>query len=140
MRNPNLHPNDEDINTIMRHHFYICDDKTHDSYFVQHCLFLHWEDIVKDGFKPKQHQIWFNGHGFQFKRKIPFYFVNHYPYLIGGCNCMWSFFGLSHGKGPHDGVGAILKRFIKQVLLDVKGLQLQNAKQVVNLFCSRLNT
>jgi hypothetical protein len=41
MRNPNPNLEDEDSktmmriqNTIMRYHFYISDDKTHDSYFV----------------------------------------------------------------------------------------------------------
>jgi len=33
------------------------------------------------------------------------------------------FFGSSHGKGLHDEVGAILKRFIRQVQLDIKGPQ-----------------
>jgi hypothetical protein len=25
---------------------------------------------------------------------------------------MWSFFGSGHRKGPHDGAGAVLKRYI----------------------------
>jgi hypothetical protein len=27
---------------------------------------------------------------------------------------IWSFFGAGHGKGTHDGVGAIVKRFLQQ--------------------------
>jgi hypothetical protein len=49
MQNPNLDPNDEDFKIVMKYHFYISNDKTHDSYFVQHYLFLHWEDTVKVG-------------------------------------------------------------------------------------------
>jgi hypothetical protein len=60
------------------------DDKARDNYFVQHCLLLHWEDIVKSGFRPKQHFIWSNWCGFQFKSKIPFFFVNCYPCLTCG--------------------------------------------------------
>jgi hypothetical protein len=63
-----------------------------------------------------------------FKSKIPWYFVNRYPHLTYGCSCLWSFFGYGHGKGPRDGVGIVLKRFIRQVQLDVEGLQLQNEK------------
>jgi hypothetical protein len=74
--NPNQ--NDEDLKTIMRYHFSIS-DKTHDNYFVQYCLLLHWEDMVKGGFKPK-HWIWFDGCNSQFKSKIPLYFVSCYPY------------------------------------------------------------
>jgi hypothetical protein len=72
-------------------------------------------EIIEGGFKPKKHWIWLDGCGSPFKSKIPFYFVSHYLNLIGGCSCMWSFFGLGHGKGLHDGVGAILKRFIRHV-------------------------
>jgi len=41
-RNPNAISDDEDSKTMMRYHFYISDEKTHDSYLVQHCLLLHW--------------------------------------------------------------------------------------------------
>jgi hypothetical protein len=34
MKNPNPNPDDEDSKTIMKYHFYIYDDKTHDNYFV----------------------------------------------------------------------------------------------------------
>jgi len=57
MQNPNLDPNDESFWTIMTYHFYISDDKQHDSYFVQHCLMLHWDDLVATGFVPKQHSF-----------------------------------------------------------------------------------
>ncbi len=54
-RNPNAILDDEDSKTMMRYHFYISDEKTHDSYLVQHCLLLHWEDIMKSGFTPEAH-------------------------------------------------------------------------------------
>jgi hypothetical protein len=31
--------------------------------------------------------------------------------MIGGYKMLWNFFGSGHGKGPHDGVGAMVKRF-----------------------------
>ncbi len=89
-------PDDEDSNIIMRYHFYISNDKTHDNYSIQHCLLLHWEDLVKGGFRPKQHWIWFDRCDSQFKSKVPLYFVIRYLHLIGGCICMWSFFCFGH--------------------------------------------
>jgi hypothetical protein len=52
---------------------------------------------------------------------------------------MWSFFGFGHGKGLHNGVGVVLKRFIWRVQLDVKSIKLQNAKLVVFLLKEKLN-
>jgi hypothetical protein len=53
---------------------------------------------------------------------------------------MWSFFGIGHGKGPHDGARAILKMFLKKSQLDVNGPKLQNAEDVVTLMCTHLSS
>jgi hypothetical protein len=53
---------------------------------------------------------------------------------------LWSFFGIGHGKGLHDGVGAILKRFIMQAQLDANNPKLQNAKDVVELLRKHLSS
>ncbi len=45
---------------------------------------------------------------------------------------MWSFFGSRHGKGPHDGVRAVIKCFIHYEQLNVHGTKLQNAIEVIN--------
>jgi len=37
---------------------------------------------------------------------------------------MWSFFGLGHGKGLHDGASAALKRFIREAQLDEEAFEL----------------
>jgi len=36
------------------------------------------------------------------------------PQLPMGCAMEWHYWGTSHGKGPHDGVGAYLKQAIKK--------------------------
>ncbi len=33
-------------------------------------------------------------------------------HMIGGCEMCWSFFCSGHGKGPHDGAWAMIKRFL----------------------------
>jgi hypothetical protein len=38
-------PHGETSNVIMKYHFYISNDKSHDSYFVQHSLLLHWQKM-----------------------------------------------------------------------------------------------
>jgi hypothetical protein len=96
----------------MKYHIYISNDKSHDNFFVYHCLLLHWQSVLDKSFQPAQNCMWSNGCFSQFKSRIPWYFVSPYPYMMGGCTMRWSFFGISHGKGPHDGIGAILKRFI----------------------------
>ena len=121
MRNLNPDPNDDSSKTLVKYHFYISDDRKHDSYFVQHCLMLHWDSLEESGFKPKNHWIWSDGCALQFKSQIPWYFVSRYPELTGGCICVWSFFGLGHGKGLHDGAGAVLKRYIGRAQLDPHG-------------------
>jgi hypothetical protein len=49
---PNLDLSDPSTNALMKYHFHISHDKKHDSYFVQHCLNLHWKDLHQSGFFP----------------------------------------------------------------------------------------
>lgn len=123
----------------MEYHFYISDDKKHDSYFVQHCLQLHWDSLTEGGFRPRNHWIWSDGCAGQFKSRIPWYFVSRYPEITNGCACMWSFFGSGHGKGPHDGAGALLKCFIRTAQLDVHGPRLEDAETVVEFLREKLS-
>jgi hypothetical protein len=57
-----LNTNHDDLNSciLMKYHFYILDAKSHDNYFFQNCLVLHWQDMVDNGFCPKQHGNWSN--------------------------------------------------------------------------------
>ncbi len=93
MRNPNPNPHDESTNTIMKYYFYVSNDKSHNSYFVQHYLRLHSDDVVNNNNKPIQHWIWSDGYSSQFKNKLPWYIVVCYPYISSGCICLWNFFG-----------------------------------------------
>jgi hypothetical protein len=34
-------------------HFYISDDREHDTLFVQHCMLMHWKHMIENGFMPK---------------------------------------------------------------------------------------
>jgi hypothetical protein len=139
VRNPHPNPDDESTQNIMTYHFYISDDKLHDSYFVQNCLQLYWDSVVESGFIPRNHWIWSDGCSGQFKSHVPWFFVARYSEVIGGCNCMWSFIGSGHGKGPHDGAGAVLKQYIQTAQLDVNGPKLQYTADIVRFLREKLS-
>jgi hypothetical protein len=80
--------------------------------------------------------MWLDGCSSRFKSKIPCFFVRHYPFLTRGCTLLWSFFGTSHGKGPHDGAKVVQKRFIRQSQLDASNPKLQNAEDMVEFYVS----
>jgi hypothetical protein len=52
---------------------------------------------------------------------------------------IWSFFGSSHGKGPHDGACAIVKGFLKKEQQNVHAEKLQNVKEVVTFLKKHLS-
>lgn len=57
--------------------------------------------------------------------------------LPNGCRMVWSYFGSGHGKGLHDGAGAMLKCAIRNEEMNFDSrTKLQTAADVVN-FCNR---
>jgi hypothetical protein len=95
---------DEDTTepTVLKEsHFYVSDDRRHDSFFVQHCLLVHWRWLQEKGFTPVEHIVWSDGCASQFKGCNGLYFVGRYPGLTKGCAMKWNFFGTVHGKGKH---------------------------------------
>lgn len=84
---------------VKESHFYISDDKEHDTLFVQHCMLKHWKWLDQHGINPKQHVVFSDGSAAQFKNCRGFYFVCRYPGLTKGCQMKWHFFGTGHGKG-----------------------------------------
>lgn len=98
----------------------------------QHCLTLQRKELEASGAVPKKHVIWSGRCSSQFKGKEPWYFMSRYP-TIGGCACSWNFFGSRHGKGPHDGAGAVVKRYIRQAQPDPHGQEMNCVKHVVKM-------
>jgi hypothetical protein len=78
-RNPTLDSCDENSQILIEYHFYIFDDRKHDSKFVQHYFKLHWQYMVDNGHTPQWHWVWNNGCASQFKNSKPWYFVSKYP-------------------------------------------------------------
>lgn len=97
--NPAFDPLKPHTKFLKESHFYISDDREHDTLFVQHCLLLHWQHLANSGVTPKQHWVFSDGCSAQFKCSRAMFFVARYPSLTNGCKMLWQYFGSGHGKG-----------------------------------------
>lgn len=122
---------DKDDSIIKEMHFYISDDKLHDTLFVQHCFLMHNRWLKDQGLSFERHWVWSDGAASQFKASRPFYFVGRF-YNLTGTEMTWSYFGSGHGKGEHDGAGAVVKRALTHEQLKTDGVILRKAADVVD--------
>jgi hypothetical protein len=85
MKNPNFDnttPNQNPL-ALKEVHYYISNDKTHDTLFVdQYVLTLHLEYLKGKGCYLKEHIVWNNGCSTQFKSAWTWYYVARYPRLM----------------------------------------------------------
>jgi hypothetical protein len=65
----------DDLQLRRETHFYISDDRTHDTFFAQHCLMLHWRWMQSQGFSPQVHYVFSDGCAAQFKCANAMFFV-----------------------------------------------------------------
>ena len=61
------HRSSQDYSIIKKMHFYIFDDREHDTLFVQHCFLMHNQWLKVQGLIFKQHWVWSDGAALQFK-------------------------------------------------------------------------
>ena len=73
------------------YHFYISDDKEHDTLFVQHCFTIFFENLRSRGVKFENHFVWSAGCATQFKYSWTFYAICRY-HKIYKIPHVWSFF------------------------------------------------
>jgi hypothetical protein len=57
----------DDKKIIKETHFYVSDDKEHDTMFMQHCFMMHWDWMSGCRIKPTHHWVWSDGCANQFK-------------------------------------------------------------------------
>jgi len=67
----------ENQHVIKEYQFYISDDCTHDTNFVQHCFDNIYESLKSDGIKFNEHWIWLNGCTVQFKSSRSSFWLCH---------------------------------------------------------------
>jgi hypothetical protein len=121
----------EGVETVKQIHFYISDDKEHDSAFIQYYLLLHWDWVLDARLTPQEHWVYSDGCSAQFKCATVMYFVSCYPLLSGGCKMQWNYFESVHGKGEWDGAGVVVKKALRAEQIQNPLRPLQNATLVV---------
>ena len=60
-------------------------------------------------------------------------------YSLTGVEMLWSFFASGHGKGEHDGAGAVVKRALTHEQLKPDGWPMKCARDVVNFLKHKFN-
>jgi hypothetical protein len=113
-------------------HFNISDSKEHGTVFVQHCFLKHLEWLKEKGVTVQKRQDWSDGCSGQFKSAHAWYFVARFEGLTG-VPMSSNFFASGHGKGEHDGAGAVVKSGLRKHQLLEDGSPLSNAAEVVEL-------
>jgi hypothetical protein len=76
--NPDFVAGIEKTRILKEVHYYISNEKDHDTLFVQHAFQLHWNFLTENGCFPKQHQVWSDGCAAQFKSARSWYFISRY--------------------------------------------------------------
>ena len=67
----------------------------------------------------KELDFWSDGPSNQFKNRYAAVMLKYFEEQMK-ISIKWNYFATSHGKGPVDGVGAIIKRFVLQKILTRK--------------------
>ena len=67
----------------------------------------------------KMIDFWSDGPANQFKNRFARVMVKYFQSKLD-ISIRWNYFATSHGKGPVDGVGAIVKRFVTQRIMTRK--------------------
>ena len=62
---------------IKEYHFYINDDCTHDTHYVQHCFDIIYGSLKTRGVVMNEHWIWSDGCAGQFKSSRSFFWLGH---------------------------------------------------------------
>lgn len=116
---------------VCEHHYFISEDKHHDSDFVQHSLDLLVAGLTKRGLHFKAHAFFTDGGPGHFKSAAAFMgAVSHAS--RHDVEVLWNWFASSHGKGPWDGAGAVIKSLLRAECLK-EGVYIESAADVVAL-------
>jgi hypothetical protein len=127
---PNIENTDDDRHVIKEYHFYISDDRTHDTHYVQHCFDKFYDSLKEREIIFDRHWIWSDGCAGQFKSARSFYWLCRLHKRLNITHC-WNFFETGDGKGEHDGAGACIKRALRRYQLNPHAGRFESAIQVV---------
>jgi hypothetical protein len=92
---------------------YVSQDGGHDTYFVQHVM-LDLQQHYRE--RNMTFNNWFintDGAASHFKSRFTFQSIFNFKKLAGALHVMWETCAPGHGKGPWDGIGAVVKRMLR---------------------------
>ena len=123
---------------INEYHFYISNDRTHDTFFVKHCLGMLYKKLSRRKITFKEHWVWLDGCVGQFKSMCSFLWL-YRLHRNTDVHHTWRFFETRHGKGEHDGVGACVKHALTRYQMNHSASRLSNSNDVVNWYKQNLS-
>ena len=93
----NIEITNDNRHVIKEYHFYISDDRAHDTHYVQHCFDKFYDSLKECEIGFDRHWRWLDGCVGQFKSSRSFYWLCclHKKSNITHC---WNFFETGHGK------------------------------------------
>jgi hypothetical protein len=80
--NPTHNPTNPKSKILKEVHYYISDEKEHDTIYVQHVFKLNWEFLKEKGCFLEQHVVWSDGCSGQLKSAQCWYFLPQYHNII----------------------------------------------------------
>ena len=117
----------------------VSDDKKHDTHFVREAILNHlvgekgWLNTQTEfpGLAEQIQEIYFDSDGApsHFKQKGTMHFCTTISSKIGDRGSCWGFGAPGHGKGPHNGLGGIVKCKLRRLFL-ANDTHISNSYQV----------
>ena len=103
----------EEYKIVSEAHVYASSDKHHDTYFVQHVMQDLQRHYRERGLTFSHWYINTDGAASHFKQRYTFFSMFKFRKLAEAVSVMWETCAPGHGKGPWDGIGAVVKRLLR---------------------------
>jgi hypothetical protein len=110
---------DGEPRVVSEAHIGVSSDMHHDTHFVQHFMPLLAENLKSRGLEFDVWNINTDGAASHFKNRYTFFSLFQFQRTVGASHVMWETCAPGHGKGPWDGIGAVIKRILRS--LEVQG-------------------
>ena len=96
-------------------HIFVSADKSHDTYFVQRAMESLAAHFARRNIKPAAWYFNTDGAPSHFKNKFTMQSLFKFKTTSGASTVVWETCAPGHGKGPWDGIGAVVKRLLRQL-------------------------
>jgi hypothetical protein len=98
-------------------HVGVSSDLHHDTHFVQHFMSRLSDHLKERGLEFDIWNINTDGAASHFKNRSTFFSLFDFKKHTGASEVMWETCAPGHGKGPWDGIGAVIKRLLRRLEL-----------------------